>query len=124
MTETGPDATFRDGLKRGEINLQKCRSCGQSIFFPRALCPHCHGTDLEWQPISGRGEVYTTTAVRRKPERGGDYNVCMIELAEGARMMSRVDGIAPEQVTIGLAVDLFVGEIDGRAAVLCKPVEG
>ncbi len=43
---------------------------------------------------SGKGRVHTTTVVRRKPERGGDYNVCMVELEEGVRMMSRVDGIA------------------------------
>jgi len=124
MTETGPDATFREGLKQGKIRLQKCGSCGKSVFFPRLLCPHCHGTDLDWHPISGRGEVHTTTAVRRKPERGGDYNVCMIDLAEGVRMMSRVDGIPADQVSIGMAVDLFVGDIDGQPAVLCKPAEG
>ncbi|PCH66979.1 MAG: DNA-binding protein [Rhodobacteraceae bacterium] len=123
MSQMGPDATFREGLERGEIRLQKCRSCGQSVFFPRVACPNCHGIDLDWQQVSGKGEVYTTTTVRRKPERGGDYNVCMVELAEGARMMSRVTGFAPDLVAIGMAVTLFVGDIDDTAAVLCKPAE-
>ena len=123
MTQMGPDATFRECLKQGEIKLQKCLSCGQSVFFPRVACPHCHATELDWQQISGRGEVHTTTTVRRKAERGGDYNVCMVQLTEGPRMMSRVEGIAPDRVTIGMAVDLFVGEIDQTPAVLCKPVE-
>ena len=39
-------------------------------------------------------------------------------------MMSRVDEISPAEVTIGLPVTAFVGEIDGVPAVLCKPVEG
>jgi len=124
MTQMGPDAHFRNGLKQGEIRLQKCLSCAEFIFFPRLTCPHCHGSKLDWQPVSGRGEVYTTTTVRRKPERGGDYNVCMVELTEGVRMMSRVEGIAPDQVSIGMPLTLFVGEIDGTAAVLCKPAEG
>lgn len=124
VTQMGPDATFRECLKQGEIKLQKCQSCKQSVFFPRTVCPHCHSTELDWQQVSGRGEVHTTTTVRRKAERGGDYNVCMVQLAEGPQMMSRVEGIAPDHVKIGMPVELFVGEIDQTPAVLCKPVEG
>jgi uncharacterized OB-fold protein len=54
--------------------------------------------------MSGQGQVYSTTIVRRRPDRGGDYNVAIIELVEGARMMSRVEGIAPEKVKIGMDV--------------------
>ena len=79
---------------------------------------------MSWHEASGRGEVHTTTVVRRKPERGGDYNICMIELEEGVRMMSRVEGMVPTDVTIGMAVKIFVGEMDGEPAVLCRPVEG
>lgn len=34
----------------------------------------------------------------------GDYNVCLIQLDEGPRMMSRVDGVSPDQVQIGRKV--------------------
>jgi hypothetical protein len=61
--------------------------------------------------------------VRRKPERGGDYNVCMVELEEGVRMMSRVDGIAPDGVKIDMAVTAFVADADGTPAVFFKPSE-
>jgi len=124
MSQSGPDLTFRDGLKRGEIKLQNCQSCGKFVFPPRVACPHCYGTELDLQQVSGLGEVHTTTTVRRKPERGGDYNVCMVELSEGPRMMTRVENIAPDKVSIGMAVKLFVGEIDDTPAVLCKPAEG
>tara|TARA_R110002110_G_scaffold125593_1_gene303771 strand:+ start:4010 stop:4240 length:231 start_codon:yes stop_codon:yes gene_type:complete len=72
---------------------------------------------------SGKGRVHTTTVVRRKPERGGDYNVCMVELEEGVRMMSRVEGIAPDDVVIDMQVSAFVGEAEGDLLVLFKPVE-
>jgi uncharacterized OB-fold protein len=48
--------------------------------------------------------VYTTSVVRQRPERGGDYNLALIDLDEGPRMMSRVEGIEPTEVTIGLKV--------------------
>ncbi len=122
--QKGPDAEFHDRLAAGRIDLPLCLGCGRFHFYPRLLCPHCGDTELAWQTASGRGEVYSTTVVRRKPERGGDYNVCVIDLAEGVRMMTRVDGIAPTEVRIGMAITAHVGEIDGTPAVLCKPAEG
>ncbi|MGC8203201.1 Zn-ribbon domain-containing OB-fold protein [Aliiroseovarius sp. PTFE2010] len=119
---TGPDQIFQQALANQEILLPKCDDCGAFHFFPRVLCPHCHGAAISWQRASGKGRVHTTTVVRRKPERGGDYNVCMVELEEGVRMMSRVEGIAPDDVVIDMEVTAFVGEAEGAPAVLFKPV--
>ena len=120
----GPDQIFQRALAEQEILLPKCDDCGAFHFFPRVLCPHCHGTAISWQRASGKGRVHTTTVVRRKLERGGDYNVCMVELEEGVRMMSRVEGIAPGEVAIDMPVTAFVGEAEGVPAVLFKPSEG
>jgi len=120
----GPDQFFQRALAEGEILLPKCDDCGAYHFFPRVLCPHCHGTAISWKQAGGKGRVHTTTVVRRKPERGGDYNVCVVELDEGVRMMSRVEGIAPGEVVIDMPVTAFVGEAEGVPAVLFKPSEG
>ena len=120
----GPDQLFQRALAEGEILLPKCDDCGAYHFFPRVLCPHCHGSAICWKKASGKGRVHTTTVVRRKPERGGDYNVCVVELDEGVRMMSRVEGIAPGEVAIDMPVTAFVGEAEGVPAVLFKPSEG
>lgn len=118
---SAPDSIFRRGLSQGEINLQKCRECDRYIFFPRIVCPHCGSQAYDWRAASGAGAIHTTTVVRQRADRGGDYNICMVELAEGVRMMSRVEGVAPEEVRIGMAVTVFVGDIDGAPAVLCRP---
>ena len=119
----GPDQFFQRALAEGEILLPKCDDCGAYHFFPRVLCPHCHGSAISWMKARGKGRVHTTTVVRRKPERGGDYNVCVVELDEGVRMMSRVEGIAPGEVAIDMPVTAFVGEAEGAPAVLFKPSE-
>ena len=119
----GPDQLFQRALAEGEILLPKCDDCRAYHFFPRVLCPHCHGTAISWKQAGGKGRVHTTTVVRRKPERGGDYNVCVVELDEGVRMMSRVEGIAPGEVVIDMPVTAFVGEAEGVPAVLFKPSE-
>ncbi|KRE04385.1 DNA-binding protein [Bosea sp. Root381] len=97
----GPDDVFAVALAEGRILLQHCRACGATRHPPALVCVACGSADLGWIEPSGRGTVYSTTTVR---ERDGAYNVAIIELAEGARLMSRVDGIAPEAVAIGLPV--------------------
>ena len=56
--------------------------------------------------------------MRQKPEKGGDYNVALVELEEGPRMMSRVVDVDPAKVTIGMAVSAHIGLIDGQHAVV------
>lgn len=97
----GPDAEFRAHLVAGRFMLQQT-SDGQAIFPPRIAAP-VSGTALDWVAASGLGTVYATTVVRKKPPEP-NYNVVIVELAEGPRMMSRVDGIDPTSVKIGLPV--------------------
>tara|TARA_R110002072_G_scaffold93607_4_gene207368 strand:+ start:34 stop:423 length:390 start_codon:yes stop_codon:yes gene_type:complete len=102
--DSGPDQTWFDYLKDQTLALPKCTECEKFHFFPRIVCPHCGCFSLEWQPLSGTGEIYSCTTIHRKPERGGNYNVSLITLDEGPRMMSRVEGIEPESIKIGTKV--------------------
>lgn len=104
--------------------LQRSRASGAYVFYPRTIAPGSGVADLEWVEASGRGTVYATTCTRRRPEQGGDYNIALIDLEEGPRMMARVDGIAPDAVTIGLEVEASIADIDGKPAVVFKPLEG
>lgn len=97
----GPDEVFAAALAEGRFIIQRCRTCGKTRHPPALVCAACGSADIAWITASGAGEVYATTTVR---EREGSYNVAIIELAEGARLMSRVEGIAPEGVRIGLKV--------------------
>jgi uncharacterized protein len=120
---TGADRHYRQALDQGLFLIQRCAACSRAIFFPRMICPHCGGGELNWIEPSGQGTVYSTTVVRRKPEAGGDYNVALIDLAEGVRLMSRVDDIAPDQVRIGMPVRAQVIQKDGQGLVTFTPVE-
>lgn len=104
FTGAGPDKIYREFLRAGKFQIQHCAECQKNVFYPRAVCPHCGGVALRWVIPSGRGTVYSTTIIRRKPEKGGDYNVAVVELAEGPRLMTRIENAAPEQVRIGMKV--------------------
>lgn len=85
------------------------------------LCTACGSADLSWVEPSGRGVVYSVTVLRRRPEQGGDYNVCLIDLDEGARVMSRVEEVAADAVRIGMPVEAFVGIVAGEPGLLFRP---
>jgi uncharacterized OB-fold protein len=110
LPPSGPEKRYLDTLAAGRFEIQKCAGCGKHVFYPRVLCPHCGADRLDWAAPSGRGTVYSTTVVRRKPADGGDYNVALVDLAEGVRMMSRVVTIAPGEVRIGMAVRARIAE--------------
>lgn len=102
--QPGPFATHRNALRDGRFLLQRSRSSGQFCFPPRPVAPGTGEDDLEWVEASGLGEVYALTVIPRKPERGGDYNIALVELAEGPRMMTRIVGIDPSGIAIGMKV--------------------
>lgn len=119
---TGPDAVYRTNLAAGKLAIQRCAACGgRAVFPPRALCPRCGATDLAWRDASGAGTVYATTIVRDRPENGGDRNIVLIDLAEGARLMSRVEGLPPEQVKIGMKVKARIAMDVGGPLVVFDP---
>jgi uncharacterized OB-fold protein len=99
--ELYPHAVYMEGLKTKELRYQRCESCRRSVFPPRVLCPGCSTTDLSWNTSSGRGVVYSATTIQR---REGSYNVALVDLEEGFRMMSRVEGYPEDEIPIGLSV--------------------
>ncbi len=103
--------------------LQRSTRSGKWFFYPRVCEPVTGDTSLEWQEASGGGTVYSTTIIRRKADKGGDYNLALIDLEEGPRLLSRVEGVAPDKVVIGMRVEARVGEIDGEPAILFTPGE-
>ena len=85
------------------------------------ICTHCGADQLEWFAPSGLGTVYSTTVVRRKAEHGGDYNVALVDLDEGVRLMSRIEGIQPDAVAIGMPVRAKVADGDEGKLLVFNP---
>lgn len=120
----GPDAVYRDYLDKQEFRIQRCLDCRAHVFYPRALCLDCGSARLEWVAASGRATVYSTSVVRQRPDDGPDYNIAIVELEEGPRLMSRVEGLRADEVRIGMMVRARIGAIDGEPVVLFDPAEG
>ena len=114
-----PRLGFEQGLEAGELRFQRCGGCGRAVFYPRVLCPFCGSGELAWEVSAGEGTVYATTAM---PQRDGDSrHVCLVDLDEGFRVMSRVEGVAAEAVAIGDRVRLAIVPGDELPVAAFRP---
>ncbi|MDO8699783.1 MAG: OB-fold domain-containing protein [Rhodoferax sp.] len=121
---SGIHARHQAELDRGRFLIQRCGACHQHVYFPREICPHCGSQNLAFVAPQGLGTVYAVTTVRRKADAGGDYNVSLIDLDEGVRLMSRIDNLAPGEVKIDQRVMARVQLIEGRGVVMFDAVQG
>jgi uncharacterized OB-fold protein len=123
-TAESPLATYIGYLKRGELGYQFSPSAGHAVFYPRVIAPKTGMADLEWRVSEGLGTVHATTVVH--PQQGAAYNVCLVDVDEGFRMLSRVEDIEPTAVKIGLRVRfrVHVPEGDEDPYPVFTPAEG
>jgi uncharacterized OB-fold protein len=119
-----PLTTYLAHLERGELAFQFSPSAGGAVFYPRVIAPKTGEADLEWRISKGLGTVHATTVVH--PPTGTPYNVALIDVDEGFRMMSRVEDIPPSDVRIGQRVKFRVHAAEGDEPPypVFTPVEG
>ncbi|MEY2476184.1 MAG: uncharacterized protein QOG87_1499 [Actinomycetota bacterium] len=121
--ETQP---YWDAAKEGKLLIRRCNACKRAYFYPRDFCPHCWSEDVSWEQASGRATLYTWSVVRRNdlPPWGErvPYVAAIVDLEEGPRMMTNVEGAELDELAIGmrLVVD-FRPETDDITAPIFRP---
>jgi uncharacterized OB-fold protein len=99
--------------------IQRSVSSGRYVFYPRVALPGTGETDLEWVEASGLGTVYSITVNRA---RDASYNIALVELDEGPRLLSRIEGV--ETAPIGTRVKARISELGGELAIVFDVVNG
>lgn len=97
---------FWEGLAQEKLLIQRCAACHRLQHPPAPMCPGCHGLEMESIEASGRGIVYSFVVAEHPPIPPFTYpNVIgLVELEEGTRLVTRLVGVAPEDVRIGMPV--------------------
>ncbi len=112
---TAVSQEFWNAARGHELRLQRCRGCGQYIFYPRVFCPACLSDSLDWVTVSGRGRVYSFTVVRRAMHPGFrpdvPYVLAIVELEEGPRLTTNVVGCAPSDVRVEMPVEVVFDDV-------------
>ena len=108
----GLSAPYWAGLCRGELLVQHCPHCRRWQWGPEWICHRCHGFDLDWRPVAGRGRIYSWTRVWHPVHpalRGhGPYLAVLVELpaADGIRMPGNLLGDPQATPCIGAEVEV------------------
>ena len=110
---------FWDAAREGRLLVQRSEGCGRHVFYPRAICPHCHEARLEWVDASGRGEIHSFTVAHRPAgpwfADKVPYVVALVELDEGVRMLGglRVEDVSSVRVgqRVRVAFDAATDEV-------------
>ena len=105
----------------GRLMLQKCRACGELIYYPRPACPECLAMEYDWTELSGRGTVYSFAVVWR-PQHPAfldrvPITLATVQLDEGPQMVSNVVNCPPERVAIGLRVRVVFERVSEEVAL-------
>ena len=123
--EAGP---YWEATRSRRLVLPWCTACDRPFWYPRAACPGCLGTDIDWREAAGRGTVYAVSVQHNAalPEFKDlvPYTVALVELDEGVRFMSNVVNSDPAEVAVGQRVRLSWESLeDGRAIAVFEPEE-
>jgi uncharacterized protein len=106
----GDSARYWDAASHDSLIIPLCEDCERVFFYPRTLCPECHGDRIGWKTASGLGTVYSYTISRRPPSPDladlVPYVVALIDLDEGIRMMSNVVGVDAATLRVGQRVQV------------------
>lgn len=106
---------FWEACRRHELYLQRCRDCGELRYYPRALCPSCLSDRTEWLRAGGKGTVYTFTVTYQNQSAGFrdalPYVLAYVELDEGVRLLTNIVDCAPDDVRIGMPVQIVFDDV-------------
>lgn len=117
---------FWNATAAGRLLLKRCDDCATVIWYPKSLCPSCHGTATSWFEAAGTGVVYSYTVTRRGegPYReAAPYALAYVELDEGPRVMTNIVDADLDGVHIGQRVRVVFDDTgEGNALVRFTPV--
>jgi uncharacterized protein len=114
---------FWTATRERRLVMQRCTACEQVVWYPRHTCPGCGGSDLAWEELAGTGTIHAVSVHHRSPLPAladrTPYAVVLVDLDEGARLMSNVFGAVPE---VGARVRVTWEPLaDGRHLPLFEP---
>lgn len=97
--ELAPEITplsqpYWDALRAGELRCPRCNACGNVWLPVREQCPRCLSADWSWTTTTGRGRIISWVVYRQSMHPAFadklPYNVAIVELDEGARLITNI----------------------------------
>lgn len=118
------DDGFRQACEAGELRLLRCARCATVVFPAGPVCPSCLSDELGWEPMSGKGVLYSWVRFHRRyfDELEPPYECGSIELDEGPLFVTALEGFGElTTASIGMRVQLRMVEFDNVTLPIAYP---
>lgn len=106
---------FYQFCQQHELRFQRCKDCSTWRHMPRESCQSCGSFEWTWERSSGKGQLFSWTVIHRALHPGFaddvPYAAAVVELEEGVRLVSHVLDLSPEQLCIGMPVEVVFDDI-------------
>jgi uncharacterized OB-fold protein len=113
---TPDNRAFWQGGAEGRLQMHHCDACARFFHPPAPICPRCLSLEVGPRAVSGRGKVLTYTVNHQawRADLQLPYVVAIVELAdqEGLRFVSNIVGTEPDQVAIGMPVQVRFEQVE------------
>jgi len=107
------DISYEQFLNEEKLMGSRCEKCGALFVPPRPICIQCHGSDMAWIEMKGKGRLSAFTCIAVAPpfmitegyNRKNPYCSGVVELDEGVRVVARIEGVDtvnPESIKMGM----------------------
>ena len=117
----GMSADFYRFCKEHELRFQRCTECGTWRHIPRDMCAKCGSFKWEWARSSGRGKLFSwTTATQSMMPQFADqmpYSPVIIELDEGVRMVTWLTDLKPDELRLGMPVEVAFDDVTAEVSL-------
>jgi hypothetical protein len=122
-TITRDSAGFWEACRRHELVIQRCTACATFRHPPEPCCPRCRSFAFAWQPVSGRGRIFSYATVHRaflpalEPHLPFTVVVVTLDDAPGVRMVSNLVDTEPGAARIDLEVEVVWDDVAADLAL-------
>jgi uncharacterized OB-fold protein len=112
LTVTQDNSFWFDAAKEGRLEIQRCASCGTLRHPPGPACPSCRSFEWDTVVASGRCTLHSWTVIHHPQDPAFTYPlvVALVDLDEGTRLVADVTGIEPEDLSIGMPLEVGFAE--------------
>jgi uncharacterized OB-fold protein len=119
------DDFFWEGARAGKLLVQKCGDCGLVRHPPAPMCARCQSVAVDVFECSGRAAVLGWVASKHPNRPDEDARIVVhLQLPEGVKLISNIQGIDLDDIHVGLPVEVFFQDFDGVVLPQFRPVAG
>lgn len=112
LTVTQDNGFWFEAARAGRLEIQRCAACSTLRHPPGPACPTCRSFEWDTVVASGRCTLHSWTVIHHPQDPAFTYPlvVALVDLEEGTRLVADVAGLGPDELSIGMPLEIGFSE--------------